>query len=359
MFTYGGSSGTAFELNQAINRSQADAVIVGCELVLRTYLAVSAITRSQGAPKTAFISETKFTVENMMKSFSKRLEIQLMYGQSGIGVVESITGNVLKIYKHEWAPGIWSGAENALLTILDPTLATDRNVAGYKVSAVNLETKEITVTNATGVVADDIIFFFGAAAAGGTFFEFAGVHKILTNTGILFGINAGTYGLWRSNVVDVGSNFSGGEAVLSLGKIEKGIELAMNKGLADEMVTVICNQGSWTNLLNEQTPKRMFDKSYDPKELDNGAMTLKFYGPNGAIEIVASIYCKEGYSYILPLANFARIGSSDTSFEEPGFEGKFIRQLENHHGFEIRAFCDQALFTHAPGLCTLLRYIKN
>lgn len=356
-FTYGGVAGNAFELLGAINSTSANAQVQGTELVLRSFLSIGAVSRSQNS-KAAFVSETKLLVENMLKSFAKRMEIQLMYGRAGLGVVESVAGQVIKIEDHEWAPGIWSGGENMKITILNAALTVTHG--DFTVSAVSLETKEITVVEATGaILATDVIFFLSAASAGPVFNEFAGIHKIITNTGVLFNINASAYNLWKGNVVEVGTNFTGGEAILSFAKIERGIEVAMNKGLSDEAVTVICNPGSWTNLLTEQAAKRSYDSSYSKEKFVQGAKAIEFYGANGMIEIVSSIYCKEGYAYMLPIAEFMRVGSSDISFEQAGMEGKYVRLLENHNGYEFRAYSDQSLYTSKPGLCTLLTYIKN
>lgn len=357
MFTYGGTLGNAFELEAAINSTSGDAQVRGTELVLRSFLAIAAASRSQNS-KAAFISETKLLVENMLKSFAKRMEIQLMYGQAGLGVCESVNGQDIKIYDYEWAPGIWSGGENMKIIILNPALSVSRGV--FTVTAVNLDTKEITVAESVAsLVQGDVIFFNSAVAAGPIFNEFAGLHKIITNTGVLFNINASAYNLWKGNVVPVGTSFGGGEAVLTLDKVETGIAKAMDKGLSDEEMTVLVNPKTWKNLLTEQTSKRLYDESYDPKLMQNGAKSIRFHGPNGMIEILSTIYCKEGYAYMIPVKEFMRVGSSDITFEQPGFEGKFLRLLESHNGYEMRAYTDQSLFTSKPGLCVLLTFIKS
>lgn len=362
-FTYGGSAGTAFALNEASNSQNADAQIQGTELVLRSYLSVAAASRSANS-KAAFISETKLLVENMLRSFSKRMEIGLLYGQANIGEVEAVAlDNVtLTISAHTWAAGIWAGAENTQLEIFSPNYATKRGGTFVTVLSVDLDTKQIVIDNAVvgaALVVGDVIHFRSAALVGGTFNEFAGIHKIVTNTGSLFNVNASAYNLWKGNTYEVGTNFSGGEAVLSFAAIEKGIAKAMAKGLVDQEVTVLIAYPSFTNLLTEQTAKRRYDSSYDGKELKDGAQTLKFFGPNGQIEVVPSIYVKEGYAYIIPVKEFMRVGSTDITFEQPGFEGKFVRLLENNNGYEMRSYTDQALFTSKPGLCTLLTFIKS
>lgn len=351
-FTYGGTGGQAFALRNGVASSHEDAQIRGHEMVLRSYLSVGAVSRSKG--KNSFIQASKLIVENMLKSFARRLEVQLMYGQAdgGIGVIESIATNDINIEAEEWAPGIWSGSEKMPIEIRSSAGAL-RGEA--EVTAVDLAARQITVDAVpSGAVATDVLYYAGAFGK-----EFAGVHKIITNSGTLFNIDASQFSLWNGNTVEVGTNFSGGEAVLSFAKIEEAIAVAMEKGLADEDAYVVCNPRSWNNLLTEQTAKRRYDSSYSSENLKDGAKSLTFYGQNGMIEIHSSIYCKEGFAYVLPMSCYTRIGSSDVTLDQPGFEGKFLKLLENANAYEMRAYTDQALFCSQPGTSTLLTFIKS
>lgn len=350
-FTYGGSTGTAFALNDGVASTHERAQIRGSEVVLRSFLSFGAASRSQNG-KGAFVQESKYIVENMLKSFVRRIEVALMYGDVGLAVVESVAvDNVtIKIEDHEWAAGIWSGAESMPIDIYTGntlTLATS-------VSSYNFDTKEVVVANsAAAVSAGDVIYYKGAKGK-----EMAGLHKIITNTGTLFNIDASAYTLWKGNVVNVGTDFSGNEARLSFAKIEEGISRAMEKGLADEEVVVLLNPKNWSDLLTEQVAKRQFDSSYSEAKLKNGARELEFVSQTGIIRIMSSIYCKEGYAYMMCPKDFMRIGSSDITFERPGFGGKFLKEMEGFAGFELRAYCDQALFTCCPGKTVLFTFIK-
>lgn len=351
-FTYGGTGGAAFALRNGVASSHEDAQIRGHEMVLRSYLSVGAVSRSKG--KNSFIQASKLIVENMLKSFARRLEVQLMYGQAagGIGIIESIASNDISIEAEEWAPGIWSGSEKMPVEIRSSAGAL-RGEA--EVTAVDLAARQISVDAVpAGTVATDVIYYAGAFGK-----EFAGIHKIITNTGTLFNIDASSFSLWNGNTVEVGTNFSGGEAVLSFAKIEEAIAVAMEKGLADEDVYVLCNPRSWNNLLTEQTAKRRYDSTYSSESLKDGARSLTFYGQNGMIEIHSTIYCKEGFAYVLPMSCYTRIGSSDVTLEQPGFEGKFLKLLENANAYEMRAYTDQALFCSQPGTSTLLTFIRS
>lgn len=359
-FTYGGSDGAAFDLLKAIASTHENASIKGHEMVLRSYLSVGAVSRSMTS-QAAFVQESKLIVQNMLKSFARRLEVQLMYGKVGIGVVENDpdgSAPTIVVEEHEWAAGIWAGAEKMEIDIfaagdVDSNMAAKQTLT---VSSVDFETRTITTTaNAdVSIGPGDVIMYSGANGK-----EFAGVHKIIENDGSLFGIDASQYSLFKGNIVDVGTNFSGGELELSFDKLEEAVAVAMEKGLVDEDVLVICNPKSWKNLLTEQAALRMYDSSHSSEKAVNGSKNIEFYGQNGKIEITSSIFCKEGYSYVIPVKEFSRIGSSDITFDQPGFEGKFLKLLENANAYELRAYTDQALFCPCPGLSTLLRYIKS
>jgi len=321
-------------------------------MVLRSYLSIGSVSRSKG--KNAFIQASKLVVENMLKSFARRLEVQLLYGQAegGIGVVESIATLAIKIEDHEWAAGIWSGSEKMPVEIRSSAGAL-RGEA--EITSVSLSAKTVSVDAVpAGTVATDVIYYAGAFGN-----EFAGIHKIITNSSTLFNIDASQFSLWNGNTVNVGTNFSGGEAVLSFAKVEDSIAVAMEKGLADEDVMVLCNPKSWNNLLTEQAAKRQYDSSYSSEKMENGSKSIGFFGQNGKIEIYSSIYCKEGYAYVLPMGCYQRIGSSDITLDQPGFEGKFLKLLENANAYEMRAYTDQALFCSQPGTSTLLTFIKS
>jgi len=317
-------------------------------MMLRSQLGVAAASRAAGAGDKAFESATKFLVRNMLKSMAKRLEVGMFYGGVGIGEVASVAGQDITITTSEWAPGIWAGAEKMKIDIYQADLTTPR-VLDIEVSAVNMDTRTITTVGAlTGVIATDVIFYKSANGK-----EAAGIHKILTNTGSLFNINATTYTLWKGNELDLG-----GSAPLSFSAIQDGIAKSVEKGL-DEDVTAFVNVRSWSDLLTEQTAFRQYDSSYKVGVSENGSQEIVFYSQNGKVEIVPSIHVKEGNAYLLCLDEMLRIGSTDITFNRPDQDGRFFRELENAAGYELRAYSDQALFCAAPGKCTLITGINN
>lgn len=344
--TFASSDDDAFNLNAPVAGQIKDAQVRGNPVVLRSVLGYTAASRAAQGGAKAFMDATKFLVANMLRSITKKLEIELLYGQMGYASVASVSGAVMTITTAEWAPGIWAGAEQMPIEIRDAAGTTVRGQA--TVASVDLVARTVTVDlMPAGVAGTDVIWHKGAYGN-----EFAGVHKILTNSGTLFNISASAYSLWSGNT------YSAGSASLSIAKIERAIALAVAKGL-DSDVVVMVNPKTWADLLSEQTALRRFDSSYKSDMTEVGSKSIKFYGQNGMISIEPSIYCKEGYAYVLAIQEFARVGSTDVTFKRPGMEGNFFRELENSAGVELRCFSDMALFCSAPGKQVLISAITN
>ena len=345
--TFASSDEDAFNLNAPIAGVIKDAQVKGYPLVLRSVLGYTAASRAAQGGKQAFMDATKYLVSNMLRSVSKKLEIEMLYGQMGYGTVASNASNVITVTTAEWAPGIWAGAEEMPLEI--------RNAAGtvskgnFKVTAVDMDLRTVTLNADPGVlVAGDVLWHGGAFGN-----EFPGIHKILTTaTGSLFNINVGQYNLFKGN------NYPAGGAALSFSKLQLAAARGVEKGQDGRLVCLV-NPRAWANMLTDQAALRQYDSSYSKEKVENGSRSIVFYGQNGEIEITPSIYIKEGYSFLLNLDDWMRVGSQDVSFKRPGQGEEFFRDLENAAGYELRLYTDQALFCMAPGRSTLVSGIVN
>ncbi len=344
--TFADDSEGAFELSAPVAGQIRNAVVKGYQLVLRSVLSYQAAARAMGGEPRAFEDSTKFLVGNMMDSVSKKLEIEVLYGQTEYATVSSAnnTTKVVTMAAADFAPGIWAGAEGMPIEIYDTTGATLRTAA--TVTAVNLSARTITLDSAadlSATVSTDRILHKGALGK-----EFAGVHKILTNTGSLFGINAATYTLWK------GSSYApASPSVMSFAILQQAISKGVEKGLDSDVIALV-NPGHWDDLLTEQAALRMFDSSYKSQVAENGSVSIKFHSQNGLVEVVPSIYVKEGYAYVLAVSDWVRIGSTDITFRRPGQGDNFFRELEDHAGFELRCYTDQALFCAKPGRSVII-----
>jgi len=345
--TFAASDEDAFNLNAPVAGQVKDAQIRGNPVVLRSLLGYAAASRAALGGQKAFMDATKFLVANMLRSMAKKLEIEMLYGQIGYGVVGSVAGAVITISTPEWAPGIWAGAEGMPIEIRDSTGATSRGSS--VVQSVDMTLRTITLTSAIpSVIATDIIWHKGAFGN-----EFPGIHKILTiSSGILFNIDVGNYNLFRGNQYDAQSG------ALSFTKLNQAVARAVEKGL-DGRVLSLCNPRAWANMLSDQAALRKYDSSYSSSKAENGSSSILFHSQNGEIEIEPSIYVKEGYSYVLSLDEWFRVGSTDMTFKRPGQGEEFFRDLENAAAYELRLYSDQAVFCMAPGRNTIIINVVN
>jgi hypothetical protein len=347
--TFAASDEDAFNLNAPIAGQIKDAQVRGNPVVLRSLLGYAAASRAALGGQKAFMDATKFLVANMLRSMAKKLEIEMLYGQMGYATIASVATTTLTINSNDWAPGIWAGAEGMPIEIRNAAGTVSRGT--FTVASVDmfLQTVTLTTNAATAGVTGgtgsnpitpgtgDVIWHQGAFGN-----EFPGIHYILTNSGVLFNINAGQFNLWKGNLYDA----LGG--ALSFTKLNNATSRAVEKGL-DGKVLALVNPRSWANMLSDQAALRKYDESYSSAQLENGAKAIKFHSQNGEIEIEPSIYVKQGYCYILALEEWFRVGSTDMTFKRPGQGEEFFRDLENSAAYELRLYSDQAIFCMAPG----------
>jgi hypothetical protein len=344
--TFASSDEDAFNLNAPVAGVIKDAQVRGYPLVLRSVLGYTAASRAAQGGKQAFMDATKYLVSNMLRSVTKKLEIEMFYGQMGYALVSSNSGTVITIQTAEWAPGVWAGAEGMPIEIRDTTGATSKGE--FVVSSVDMDARTVTLNaNPGALVSGDVIWHKGAYGN-----EFPGVHKILTNSGTLFNINAGTYNLFKGN------NYSAGSAALSFNKLNLAAARGVEKGQDGKLIAFV-NPRAWSNMMNDQAALRRYDGSYSKEKAELGAKSILFHSQNGEIEIHPSIYIKEGYAFLLNIEDWMRVGSQDVSFKRPGQGEEFFRDLENSAGYELRLYTDQAVFCMAPGRSTLVSSIVN
>lgn len=369
MVTFAGEEEGAFALNAPVAGQIKNARVQGSQMLLRSVMSYEAASRALGGEAKAFEDATKFLVGNMVDSVAKKLEIALLYGQVGYGKIASFanvstTETVLTITASEFAPGIWAGAEKMPLAIYNGNsmVAGDSTTPGapvVQVKSVSLENRTVTVTGAAadilaieGLVGPNpnVLDIFHRGAKGK---EFAGMHKILTNTGALFGIDSTEYTLWK------GTEYApaGAPSVLSFAILQQAIAKGVEKGL-DSDVMVLVNPNHWDDLMTEQTALRQYDSSYSSDLKQAGSKKIKFHSQNGEVEIVPSIHVKEGYAYVVAKEDWVRIGSTDITFKRPAKEGEFFLDLPDFAGYELRCYTDQSLFCSKPGRSIIIKNLK-
>jgi len=349
--TYLASDAGLSGLNDRVPMVTGKASVKGSNLLIRSGISYEDAERAS-SDKKAFASLVPMIVENMTESISKRLEISLLYGQSDLGVctfaAKSGTTSVGTFGTGEWS-GIWAGAEGARVAV-----TYSGTVYGpYTVSIVDFTNKtikldEVTDTNgpdgATTGDIDDIagnsacaLYFYGSIVlSDGSFRDMIGLDSILTTDGSLFGISNTSYALWKGNRVSVSGR-------LTFAKLIAALNQPVIKGLS-EKVEVYVPVETWQNLNSDQAALRRYDGSYSKDKAEMGAKSIKFFGQSGEVEIIAHPYLKDAEAFAIPVDKFRRVGATDITFKTPGKGDDIFHHLENNFGYELRAFCNEALF---------------
>lgn len=367
-FTYRTSAQGAFAINGAVAAVSKDATIRGVQILLESQIDYETIHRAMAPGKTSFVKATKYLMENMMKSFYKRLEIEHLYGGTGsvyCGLCQvgslSATGSATRtvtVKAGHWAPGIWAGSEGAVVEIFDndgtgSVAGTERFTSDtVTIQSVDFAAKTVTLattgSNLDAMAADDFIYFKDAKTYGMT-----GLVTILANTGSLFGIDAAAYNLWAGNEHAVGS------LPLTFSELIKGHNPAVGRGLMDD-VLVHVNPGGWTDAMLDQAALRRYDASFSSSKAKNGTKALRFDSQFGSIELKSNIFIKEGLALSVPKKYAIRVGSTDLTFGAPGLgSGEMVYHLPSNAGVGVRAYANMAPFVSAPAKGTLFTGISN
>jgi len=358
-FTYEASGVDAVTLDLAVAAESKDATILGTQQILRSRVGYEAAARA-ASDKQVFRRITETLVENMWEASSKRLEINLFNGQRALGKIASIAGSVLTITTAEWAPGNWSGMENAKIVASSSVAAattmrgTDTtNGDSMTITAVDLDARTVTVgTLTTGTVAGDFLWWKTSRTNTG-FKEFLGLDGVANSSGSLFGIDNTSFSLWKPTSYAVGSTS------LTFQHVNKLLARAMSKGLDDDTILYI-NPSTWADLLANEVAVRRHNEG-GRANYKVGANGIEFYTQTGMVTIKASTYVKEGYGYLIDQKKYKRVGATDITFriQSPASLNEFFLHDPSVTAYELRNYSNQALFTKSAGRTALLTGIVN
>lgn len=343
-FTYGGENGEVLTLNDAEDGVLRSATVKPTSLYLRSRMTYEAVSRAMEQGDQAFESMLKYKLDSTNQAMRRRLEVTMIHGRSaqGIGVVQALAGQDITITYATWAGGIWSGAERTRIDVYPNNSNTVRQ-ANLQVTAINHETRTITVTGTTtGIVAGDVIYYRGARTSGvAGFNEMPGLKQIMSNTGVLFGIDAAQFSQWRGNQFDVAGP-------LTFDKMQKGMSLSVNKGFMGR-TDMYVSPDVFTQLNTDQAALRAYDASYTPATGKNGFEKLIYHGVSGQVNIEVHPYMMNGDAFAIPGDYVRRIGSKDISATGPGKAD--LPQFERIQGtniVEYQLYTDQGLFVDKP-----------
>ncbi len=361
--TYKAAAGGAFSLVDAVAGATKDATLVGTQMLLKSQIDYETAARASSGGKRAFRRALDVVVENMYQSCRKRMEIDYFWGQKGIAdcsgatIVNSGNNSTVTFTKAQWAPGIWAGMETAVIDVFTSALADRHHAAPSiaSVTSVDMDARQVVIAcGETAAIADgDLIFFDEQYDLTGTAHNvFAGLYEILDSaTTSLYGITKASYSLWQP------TNFAVNGA-LTFSKVNEAIALATGKGL-DEDLCLYISPEVWGDLIDTEVNRVHYDKQPGSSRADVGASGIQFYSQNGTITIKPSIYCRNGFGFMLSPRLYKRIGATDLTFKLPDRGDEFFRHLDDVAGYELRAYVNHALFTKAPGKSVLLTNIAT
>lgn len=368
--TYLAAGSGAATLNAAITAQLKEASVDAHQIIIRGQMDYECAAKAV-ASQAAFKNSSELLVENLMETASRRLEMAFLYGQSstGYGTAASsantnATTTVLTLSAATWAPGIWAGSENAIITLYkvsDDTLISSGADSLFTITAVDFINRRLTVTGSAGgitaldtaMAAAAYIEWRGAKTGTSTWVDPVGLDKIITNTGTLFGISATTYSLWG------GSTYSFGSAAVTVAKILNMIGLAVSKGGLMEEVDLLMSPKSFMNLSGTMTDLRRQNGGQNEKTGIGGFENIVLMGPNGKVNIVPHPMVKEGECFAVPFKRFKRIGSQEFSFETPGRKGELFLHVADSNSYELRLYGAQAIICETPSKCVKGNLIVN
>ena len=353
-FTYAVDGDGPVTLNASVAGNVKKARVQGCMIYLRSRLSYEDIMKASSAGAAAFESAVGLVIDNMERSFARRLEMAFLYGQKGIGEVLSISGNVITLTLASFGAGIWTGMKDCPLEFwsAQSAAATERDTGEtWSVSATDTgaSTRTVTVTGSSSgtlaqVVQGDHLYFYGARTSS-AHKECAGLDAIFTNTTTLFNIDAESFELWKakSRVIN---------AEISMLGVLNGISDAVNNGLEEKAVAWF-NPVNWNKLNSDQAALRRHGAEMTGNA-KNGTRAISYYSTNGATEIEAHPLLKNGDGFLVanPEKRLMRVGASNITFKLPGYGDTVFHHVTDTTALELRAMCDQAICHQTPGQCT-------
>jgi hypothetical protein len=343
--TYG--DGTVFTYNDAIAAVYDEIELESNPIVLRSRISLSAANRMAHDEDT-FITKMSFRSGVMKKSLVKRLEIETILGRStiGLGVITGTPSNpsgtifTATITDATWAPGIWSGLENAVLDVYQ-TGGTIRK-AGVVITSVDHANKTVSFDDGTLAADTDVLYFKGAKTNC-----FYGLIAQLENAGTLFGISAATYSLWKGNTYAVGG-------AIAMDKILTGMSLAVGKGGLDEDSILVIPSKRFEKLNNDLAALVRLGRE---KKAQIGHNYITYTAQFGDLTICPHSCMPEGYAVAFPESMLKKVGATDVNFGFGG--GEYFERLESAAGYQLIAQADWSPLISAPAKCVLFTGITD
>lgn len=347
-FTYAPSSGAnsgVQTMNAAVAGYIGQAQVEGFAIYLRSRLSYDAAAKASKAGKKAFAQAYGAVLKNMKESHQYRLELSLLYGRDGLGIVSTNTSGVLVLTPASWATGIWaSGMKGALLEAFTGTGASvSQHNGDLTISSIVVSGKSVTVTGTnSAVVANDVLYFKGARTTTG-YNECIGLYRILSYSGTIFNIDNASYELWAAQSYPVAGN-------LSLTAIMNAGALGMSFGL--EKAMLLCAPEKFAQLASDEAALRRYVQ--DTPNTKRGVKGISFMLGSVDVEILPHPLVKQGEALMLAQDSIHRVGATDVTMALPGSGEAMTVHVTDATAIEIRSMSDQGIYSETPAQCVLL-----
>lgn len=324
-----------------------NAQVDGSQIYARAQVDYESMMKANAAGTKAFAKATAHVVQRLTKAAGKRLELEILHGKRGLGVISAVSGTgttrAWTITDPSWAAGIWAGTVNMTLDVFAANLLgakVNTNLA-VTITSVSIDAKTINVsgnaTDLTAVTAGMNLFPETASPTN----SFAGIDAITRNTGALFNINAAQWELWKGNIV---ASTGRPQMTTFLQAVRRCAEM----GLIGP-TTAVVSPRCFEVLNDDLAALRRLDSSYSTKTGENGVEEIKYHGQTGTLTIMPHLFQKDGQAHILAEKEWRRIGAADMGFiTRAGGEEKLILELPNSTASEMRCGFHGALFCEAP-----------
>ncbi len=357
--TYAAAGDGAFAFEDTIPGEMKEATIDGSQIVVSDILDYESAAKATEEGDAAYGDAGDRLIKRMRKAGHKRIELSMWYGQTWLAQIASCTTTgstrVCVLKTAEWATGVWTGMKNMRVDVYTTSALSSKVGTGATlvINSIDVANRTLVLsgTDYASVLADHYIVPRNSVGK-----DMAGVGKIVTNTGSLFGIDASAYELWAGN------SFACGGVAFTLKKLQDAISDAVGKGL-DEKATCFVSTRTWANLCSDQAALRKYDASFG-KKAENGFRSLSFFSQNGELEIMPHTVIKEGEAWILPTERFMKIGAQDFGFDVPGRGEAYFDNATNSTGqalagYRLMGYGHLAIIHGAPGMCTKVTGIVN
>lgn len=349
--------------------------------------------------KKAVREATKVVVDGLLGGSIKKLEAEMIHGRQGWGqldsavnasnVVNSVTdldgtagfGQDVNISAETWSDGLWMAFEGHAFDFYDNSSGspgtTKQNTSANTQLATSGETGCILVavnpatplTNGTangralrfyhtagsaGVVGTGYI---GAGSAwllagsamhifpqsASTTTEFIGLLAMAANTGTMFNIAGGTYGMYRGNPVTSVGN-------LRLSDLIRYCAKPINAGAGGKKLRAVVPTELFSKFANDEATLRRYGAATG--DAKNGFDSLEMYLPyKSVLEIMGHPLQKDGRALVYTVDEVMRVGSQDLDMVRRTGKGRsndILLEVGDRPSSELRCYAQFAPICATP-----------